>query len=118
MSIKVEVSLEEQTCITCGCVFAIPFDLLERLEETHNNFYCPIGHSMYFPAKTATEIWQERTEKAKVELLKVKRGKDQIEEQLAKLKKRTNAGMCPHCHRHFANVKNHIQTKHKEVMVK
>lgn len=64
-------------CATRGCQATIHLhhDVEERLRRTHETFYCPAGHSNYFPGKTneekriaqlerRAEQWQERYEEA------------------------------------------------------
>ena len=49
---KVEQGLVIWSCITCGIRFAIPtsFDINKR--KDHKTFYCPDGHSMYYPSES------------------------------------------------------------------
>lgn len=44
-------------CASKGCQATIHLhhDIEERLRRTHETFYCPAGHSNYFPAATAKE---------------------------------------------------------------
>lgn len=58
-----EVQFEVVFCATCHVSFAITHDLNNRLRDCHNTFYCPMGHTNFFPAKTEREILQEANEK-------------------------------------------------------
>ena len=44
-------------CATRGCQATIHLhhDIEERLRRTHETFYCPAGHSNYFPGKTSEQ---------------------------------------------------------------
>jgi len=44
--------MTEITCITCGVKFGMDTTYREKLRECHNTFYCPNGHSMYYPDPT------------------------------------------------------------------
>lgn len=55
--------MKSVTCAQCG----VRFDMTNQLEasrrEDHNPFYCPNGHSQYFPGKTAQEKKIDELEK-------------------------------------------------------
>lgn len=42
-------------CINCGIEFHMPHTIVERLRESHSLFYCPNGHSQFYPALTPEE---------------------------------------------------------------
>lgn len=48
MSVNVE-------CANCSVAFCLPEDLHGRRKEDHKTFYCPNGHSNYYPQETAKE---------------------------------------------------------------
>jgi len=51
------------SCAQCGVVFSIPEKLEAQRRDDHGSFWCPNGHSNYFPGKTAEEKkieWLER----------------------------------------------------------
>jgi len=119
--VTVRTVLAVQTCIVCGIQFAVPPDFDQNLQKNHKIFYCPNGHGMCYP----TETEEERLRKALLAEQKQRREyQSKVTElnlqlngaldQLSKVKKRINAGVCPHCHRHFANLERHIQSKHKD----
>jgi len=43
------------TCNHCGVQFEISDDFQAKLRRCHNTFYCPNGHSLYYPGKTEEE---------------------------------------------------------------
>jgi hypothetical protein len=47
----------EFTCATkgCGAIIVMRSDQESRLRQTHGTFYCPNGHSQWFPGKTEEE---------------------------------------------------------------
>jgi len=51
-------------CAQCGVVFSMPEQLEEKRRADHGEFYCPNGHSNYFPGKTKQEKEIERLERA------------------------------------------------------
>ncbi|MBA7618336.1 hypothetical protein ES703_25657 [subsurface metagenome] len=121
MVVKIATELEEEVCITCGIVFAIPENYKAQLRETHKTFYCPNGHSMYFPAETEEENLRRQLRKEKLrregfqeENIKLTKELNGVLGKINQVKKRAHAGLCPHCRRHFANLERHIHSKHKD----
>ena len=49
------ISFEEETCLTCGCIFYIPTKLQKHLRETKRDFYCPNGHMQHYVVQTEGE---------------------------------------------------------------
>jgi len=116
-----KTSLVTHTCLTCGIQYAIPDDYDQELRKNHRTFYCPRGHTMYYPEETEEERLrkallkeQKKRREYQEEYTKLNRQLNDTLEQYGKLKKRVNAGVCPYCRRHFANVEQHIQSKHKD----
>lgn len=58
MSVHVDVE-----CAQCHAVFCVPVGLHAELRRTHRTFYCPRGHSNYYPQKTAEQKKIERLER-------------------------------------------------------
>ncbi len=46
-------------CPECGIQFALPKKFVEKLHETHRDFYCPNGHLVHFAAETKEEKLQK-----------------------------------------------------------
>ena len=120
-TITIKTELVTETCISCGIQFAVPPEYVRHLRETHRTFYCPNGHNMYYPAQTEEERLRKQLLRADREIGDLREAKYQAEKQLngalgqiTKLKKRANAGLCPYCRRHFANVERHIHNQHKD----
>lgn len=107
-------------CCDCGVPFGLEANFEERMREQRTTFFCPNGHSQWFPGRTEKQrrIEAERREQATRDLLRheerraatlkghVTRKKKQLEQ--------VRAGVCPveGCHRHFQNLQRHIATKH------
>ena len=116
--IRADTALVLETCYTCGIPFGLPVEYQRRLleEARQTTFYCPNGHGQCYVGRTATEKLAD----AKDENLSLRQRLDQAEadaarkgKQLTSLKKRVNAGLCPHCNRHFTNLERHIAGKHQ-----
>ena len=124
--ITVDIMLEHLTCANCGMVFAFDGDLLERRRRDHKEFWCPSGHSNYFPGESDLEKLERELKEARVEIRRaeyraqtVQLERAAAEQQLratkghlTKLRKRIANGVCPCCHRSFANLQRHMTAKH------
>ena len=115
------------TC-TCGINYAIP-DALNRQLLDHRrsdpgatkSVYCPLGHQWHYTGKSDAQRAREeaeaakRREKAVRDLLAAEeRSHSATKGQMTKLRKRVEAGVCPHCKRTFQNLQRHVATKHPE----
>jgi hypothetical protein len=49
------IELEQDTCCSCGIVFAIPKDKYSHLKEKHGTFYCPNGHQLVYNKESLTD---------------------------------------------------------------
>jgi len=90
-------------------------DVVALNERGRQQFYCPNGHGQHYTGKTDAAKLAEAQEAN----LSLRQRLDQAEadaarkgKELASLKKRVNAGLCPQCHRHFANLARHVASKH------
>lgn len=43
------------SCAKCGVVFEAPDQFINERRRLHDSFYCPSGHSNYFPDQTPEE---------------------------------------------------------------
>lgn len=112
-----EVGLETTTCVTCGVTYAMPAELMNYHRKHGSTHYCPNGHAQCFIEPEVPRLERELQEaKSKAESLEYQL--NGALDKISRMKKRANAGLCPHCHRHFANVERHIQTKHPEELKK
>ena len=110
-------TFERLTCANCGIAFAMPSLFVDKRREHHNTFYCPNGHTQYFPAETDAERYKreldaerERHTRTLNRLNTAERAQRKAEKKL----KRVHRGVCPCCNRTFENLARHIATKHPE----
>jgi len=127
-TINMVATLELQTCITCGIIFAAPDSFLDTLRANHKTFYCPNGHGQCFAGTSDLE-------KAQAEIAKLKKlyqeeqryAADAISErnaaqkslkatksELTRTKKRIANGVCPVCKRVFSPLSEHMHMEHPE----
>lgn len=115
-------------CCRCGIAFAFGAGFEKERRRDHKSFYCPLGHSQYFPHKSDIEKLQEQLERER------RRGQDawtrahheaeqrqEAERSMratnaaaAKVKKRIALGVCPCCNRSFQNLRRHMEAKHPD----
>lgn len=112
----------------CGLQFALPDMFVARRREDQKTWYCPNGHSRWFPGKTEAQKQQERADRLQrtVEareadlrfeqrrLINERRSHAATKGQLTKTKKRIGNGVCPCCNRHFTNVERHMASQHPD----
>lgn len=115
------------TCPECRVPFAITTDHQSSLRQKRETFYCPNGHTQWYPGKTDAEKIREEMQAKLDEANRLldwqtsqrHTAEKQARTATAKLKKQTkriNAGVCPHCHRTFKQLAAHMKCKHsKEV---
>jgi hypothetical protein len=112
----------------CGMHHAIPAVLSEKAHRDGTTVYCPLGHTWVVRETKEQRLEKELARKTAV-LDQTKARVHDLEQtasnlrgqvtkaknENAKLKKRTDNGVCPHCNRMFANVQRHMASKHPEV---
>lgn len=110
-------------CCNCGIPFMLPAYHQRRLIGTQEIFYCPNGHSQAYSGPTKDQQAIKGLKQREAQLQREKEeylnkyldemnAKDKLEKQL----KRIHKGVCPCCNRSFQNLKNHMETKHPEVL--
>jgi hypothetical protein len=115
------LSFTEQLMVVqcwCGMHHAIPEGLYDFQQRRHDDgerevsVYCPLGHT-HHPAGTskwATERKAREAAEARATSLA-----DQLaaaDKEAKRLARRARNGVCPCCHRSFANVKKHMDNRH------
>lgn len=115
-------------CCDCHIVFGISPALNAELHDNHKLFYCPRGHSQYFPGKSDTEKLAEQLAREKryrgISEAQLTSTRDQLhatERSLrghkaakTRIKNRIAAGQCPCCRRSFQNVERHMAGQHPD----
>lgn len=115
-TIQEQITLSTTTCCVCGTTFAMNSILKDRLRETGDNFFCPVGHNQHFTDTMSEKLGKKETElrAAKCEIIRERNLREQAESKL----KRVGAGVCPCCNRSFQNLRRHMHNKHKAFIAK
>lgn len=120
LEISTTVKLVTEECCACGILFAMPEEVNKRLRTKGGTFYCPNGHSQVYTEpdidilKRKLRAAENRAGDLNYQLNGALDSLATSKKELRQAKKRANAGLCPHCRRHFENVERHIQNKHPE----
>jgi hypothetical protein len=128
MARKVEftVEMEAITCSECGIVFAFDANYMQRRRRDHQTFYCPRGHSQYFPGESDVEqlkkqlkLERHAADQLRAEVTYERDQREATERSLrgtraalTRTKNRIAAGVCPCCSRSFQNLAEHMANKH------
>jgi hypothetical protein len=118
------------SCSNCSLPFGISKHFETQRRRDHESFYCPRGHSQYFPGKSDVELAEERAAAAerqtKFARARATAAQDQAEAHrrtsialkghLTRARNKIANGVCPvaGCKRHFDNVQNHIARMHPD----
>lgn len=111
------LELEVVECPACFMEYGIPAEMYrQRRRETEEAAtYCPNGHSWHFTGRS----WDQKMKDAEARVLAARDQAAAAERQAAaargqvtKLKNRIANGVCPCCHRSFANLARHMAGKH------
>ena len=115
----VETRFSAIECSRCGLRFGLPARYEDNRREDHREFWCPNGHSQYYPGETEAEKLRRELDTAKHNLAawresyaREAKSHSATKGQVTRLKNRVHAGVCIECHRHFANVERHMASKH------
>lgn len=128
MSLTATTTFEIETCCRCGMQFAVTSEFRQRRRDDHGDFYCPSGHGQHYTGKSDAQKERERADRLSAALDRAERRAANAEEntriervshaatkgQLTKTRKRIANGVCPCCHRSFANVKRHMDSQHPD----
>ena len=119
-TVSILTTMEFLTCSVCGIRFAAPGFWLSKRRDDHEIFYCPSGHSQYFPAKSQAEIAISDRNKVQAKLNEALHAQVVLEKKLneekaklARLETRISHGICPCCNRSFKDLERHMKLKHK-----
>ena len=109
-------------CSECGASFCLADDFIKRRRSDRKTFFCPNGHSQWYPGETdstkaqrlAGELDMERTRRRETEkqLDYARRTQKATSTRLKKVNQRVAHGVCPCCTRSFQNLARHMETKH------
>ena len=123
--LKFEVAATWIECANCGISFGLTSATERRLRERHENFFCPKGHCNVFKGETEAErirkqltaqleAERQSTTWWRCEAQTAKKRESAVKTKLTKMKRRVEAGVCPHCNRTFQQLAAHMQSQHKE----
>ena len=111
------VVIEPFTCANCGVAFGLEARYERAQREDRKAWYCPNGHSQWFPGQDIHEELRE----AQARLNDVRAERDRLAgdnmtlaQKNRRLGSRAKAGVCAFCNRSFQNVKRHMDGQHKE----
>jgi len=101
----------------CGTLHAVPAGLREYQMRQHRDghqfsIYCPLGHQHAPSGKPMVEIERERCETLDAQLTAALDQLQAAQREAKRQATRARNGVCPKCHRSFANVKRHMDSKH------
>jgi hypothetical protein len=110
---------ETETCCNCGVSFAITQRMKQELLKSHKSFFCPNGHSQYYPGTNEVEklknllrIESEYKDEYRKERDELKKSLTATKGHSTRLRKCVANGVCPCCNRTFGNLANHMKTEH------
>lgn len=108
----------ECQCKTCGVVHYIPTAMYLGLQENGGYYHCPNGHQWGWNKAKEQELDRVHRERDRAVQEQARLADDAVakEKEIARLKKRSAAGVCPCCTRTFTNMSRHIKTKHPEMI--
>jgi len=103
-----EFQLVVQTCSSCGIQFGLPVHWNNKRREDHATWYCPNGHSQWYPSETDLEKERRKSQMLADQVRMEREQREKAERQLKRIEK----GVCPKCNRCFKNVERHMKSKH------
>lgn len=102
----------------CGIRYAIPSELDRQFQERRvERVWCPLGHSGVKSGRSLQDqLADERTRNRALndQLDAAERTRRALRGHLTRLRNRIANGVCPWCHRHFAQVERHVRSQHPE----
>lgn len=119
--ITVEYRLVAITCGECGVSFGLGSEFIKARRADQRTFYCPNGHSRWYPPPKRTEAdrLREQLEAARSLATRERDRRERAERQRAaakgqvtKIKRRVANGVCPCCNRSFADLQRHMAGQH------
>lgn len=113
----------------CGVAFALTDSFIRFRRSDRELFYCPNGHSQWYPGETdkdkiqklAGQLDQERSRVDSERRLRQEtarkldyqtRARKAVSTRLKKVKVRVGHGVCPCCNRTFSQLANHMASEH------
>ena len=117
--IRYVTSIKATICSECGLVSGLADEFIAARRKDHGTFYCPNGHSQYFPQKNEAEQLRGQLEAARSLANREAQRREAAERQrnaykghATRLKNRVAAGKCPCCSEQFPDVAAHVAQAH------
>jgi hypothetical protein len=117
-----DVTLVREDCWVCGTPFALSKRFSDNARSKGTTFYCPTGCAIRY-GKGEAEKLQEQLSAANARADQLREQRDREERRrlatkgaMTRLRKRINAGVCPHCSRSFKSLREHIAHMHPEAV--
>lgn len=120
-----DVEMEVITCGECGISFALPARFLDERRKDHKGFYCPSGHSRYFPGKSDEEKLREKLKQKEIEIAEKTSVLEKTRQAVRDLQAARNAQVSAYINEQFKNgqkvlmlgeVAKHFKLKSRETM--
>ncbi len=111
----IEFVVEE--CSECGTSFALTEFFREKRLADKRTFYCPSGHGQQYTGRPLRDQLRDAERKlanSEEEKRIAAATINQMKADQRRLQNRLKAGVCPHCHRTFAQLARHMTSKHSE----
>lgn len=126
--LKFNYELQTVECADCSLVFAISGEFIAKRRRDHSTWYCPSGHSNYYPDKSDIEKLQnqlaqkERSlEWERARATTAEKNAEHTERRLratkavvTKTKQRIARGKCPRCSHTFVDLEKHMTNQHPD----
>lgn len=120
--------LEVVQCASCAIKYAIPRKFVSERRDDHKSFYCPNGHSQWFPGKSDAEKLRAELEREKErtaharEWARQEQSRKQVAQrqaaaargQVTRIKRKVARGECPCCTKTFADLHAHMAETHPD----
>ena len=130
MTVIATQKIVSEVCPRCGVVFGVTERFQEERYKDKKSFYCPNGHSQYYPQETEEDRLRLKLHESYEEQQRLIHEVEETEEQrrqaqrsaaaykghYAKQKKRVSRGVCPCCNRYFKQLHRHIRNQHPEYL--
>ena len=129
MSITIAaIELKTIACAACSMDIYLSPAYVQQRRDDHQTFFCPAGHSNYFPEQSSEEKLRDRlareTHGREQAEARARHNADRAERsarsaaaykgQATKLKRRVSRGVCPCCNRTFADLAQHMAGQHPD----
>ena len=107
--LKVETEVILGACCVCGIPIAMTRLIETELRRTHGTFWCVVGHSQAWLAKTEAERLREELTIAQERCNALSTQKTKLEAQV----KQAQEGNCPLCDKRVDHLARHMSRKHR-----